>query len=206
MKSPDNPYAPPQSRTDAPQDDAAGLAGHRGLVRMTRDGRLPDRCIRCDAPAQGYRVNRRLYWRPAWWRVAGWVALPLLFVVSGAAPVLVVAFWVALLGFAVVDAVFLRRKVEVEIGLCRRHRRLRSGVVGAFVASWVLLIGWLVSSVWGFRPVEHAAFWAIVCAMLVLGIWAGLLYRLGVARMTEEHIWLRGAGRPFRESLPAAGE
>src|SRR5688572_14293637 len=54
---------------------AEGIAPPLGVGEMWRKGRLlifhsetsfPDRCIRCNAPADGYRLKAQLYWVPTW--------------------------------------------------------------------------------------------------------------------------------------------
>jgi hypothetical protein len=200
-----NPYAAPKADIGAVPAAGTGVCRDGKLVRLGIGGSLPDRCIRCDGPAQGYRTERAAFWRPRWWRVSMWVAVPVLFIVSGIDPMVMIAFWVAVVGFAVAD-IFVRRKVVVEYGLCDRHRRLRAGVMGGFVASWVLLIGFAAAGAGDFRAAEHWWFWAIALAMFALAIVASLLYRIRLARITEDHVWLRGAGRRFQEALPVASE
>ena len=63
-----NPYAPPQSEIEPPLSGWVGTYRDGKLVRMVVGGRLPDRCVRCNALARGYRIDRVLYSRPAWWR------------------------------------------------------------------------------------------------------------------------------------------
>ena len=34
---------------------------------MSKDGEFPDRCIKCNAPAEGYRLKKTLIWHPRAW-------------------------------------------------------------------------------------------------------------------------------------------
>ena len=52
-----------------------GVAPPLGIGELWRKGHLlifhsetefPDRCIRCNAPANGYRLKAQLYWAPSW--------------------------------------------------------------------------------------------------------------------------------------------
>ena len=198
-----NPYAPPVADVDAPPDGAEPRRDGR-LVRMGIGARFPDRCVRCNQPAASYRVARSLYWRPTWFRWTAVVVLLVLFVASGASVLVSGLFVLSLAGFAVAD-MFLRRRIVIELPLCARHRRLRAGVMAAFVASWIVLIGLSVAGASGLRAVEQWWYWAGALAMFLLGIVAALLYRVWLSRLTEHHLWLGGAGRAFCEALPAVG-
>ena len=199
-----NPYAPPVADVEAPPD-GADLRRDGRLVRMGIGARFPDRCVRCNQPAGGQRVERSLYWRPAWWRWTTGGSLLILFAGSGMSVFLSALFVLFLVGFVVAD-IFVRRRVVIELGLCERHRKRRAGAMVAFVTSWVLLIGLSVAGVSGARTVEEWWYWVLALAMFVLAMVAGLLYRVRLARMTDDHMWLGGTGRPFYEALPAAHE
>ncbi len=200
-----NPYAPPQAEIDAAPPDRVGTYRDGKLVRMVVDGRLPDRCVRCDGPAQGYRIERALYWRPSWWRWVIWLSLPVLFVLSGIEPLLMAMFWLVVIGFVLAD-IFVRRKVVVEYGLCERHRRLRTGVLAGFALSWVVLISLAAAGAIGIPAVQYWWFWLTALVMFALAAAASLLYRVRLARLTEEHLWLQGTGRPFYQALPAVAD
>ena len=198
-----NPYAPPQSDVATPPAAARAAFCEGDLVRMHHTAALPDRCIRCNAPAGGYRVERALYWRPNWWRGVIWGSVPTLVVLGTIIPMALALFWMLLIVLPVADY-FFHRKVVVEYGLCRDHRRWRTAARYAFVASWVMLIGLVVATLRGFRATEHGWFWILALVMLVLAVVASVLYRVRLARITESEIWLRGTGRPFYQGLPAS--
>jgi hypothetical protein len=172
---------------------------------MEIDGLLPDRCISCNEPAQGYPMERTLYWRPPWWRVVAWMALPALFLIGLVEPLVLGLFLPLLIVLAIADA-FVRRKIVVECGLCRHHQNLRLGVRVGFFLSWVAMFALVAAFRTGLRAVEHWWFWAIVLLMFALAIAAGLLYRLRLARLKEERMWLKGTGRAFYEALPTASD
>jgi hypothetical protein len=162
---------------------------------------LPDRCIRCNRAAAGYRAERALYWRPNWWRGVIWSTVPVLVLLGTISPVLLAFFWLFVIILAVGDH-FFRRKIVVEYGLCEEHRRWRTAARYGFVASWVVLIGFIAATSRAFRPTEHGWFWMLALVMLALAVVASVLYRIRLARVTEGEIWLRGTSRPFYEALP----
>lgn len=200
-----NPYAPPVAEVEAGPADGAGLHRDGKLVRMGVGARFPDRCLRCNQLAANYRVERSLYWRPPWWRWTVGLSLVFLFVVSGVDPLVAGLFLLAVIGFAIAD-IFVRRKVVVEYGLCERHRRVRSGVMAVFVVSWVLLLGSSAVLASGSDAIPPWTFLPLALTMFALAIVASVLYRIRLMRVTEDHMWLQGAGRPFYENLPAAPE
>jgi hypothetical protein len=57
-----NPYAAPQADL-TPQPPLEGNLWQQGrLLIVRRDAVFPDRCIKCNAPAESYRVTQKLTW------------------------------------------------------------------------------------------------------------------------------------------------
>ncbi len=196
-----NPYAPPGSEI-VPPSTGSGASGDGGLVRIELEGQLPDRCIRCNGPAEGYRLERSLYWRPVWWKWTSWGSVLLTFTGGMANPIVLIAFWPVVICVWVAD-LFVRRKVVVEVGLCRGHRRVRQGLMAGFAVSWAVIIALVAATFNGYRAMDNGLFWIVVLGMFLLGVAVSLLYRVGVKQVIGEHLWLQGAGRPFVHSLPA---
>jgi hypothetical protein len=171
---------------------------------MDRSGALPDRCIYCNAGANGYRLPQKLYWSPAAWRICA-VALPFVAAGIGIATgtmVLVALFWPLVLLLMVVHA-FVRTKVELDIAFCARHRQLRSALRWASGACVVAMLAsiplWNTAS-----NVAAGIFWtaligmvSVVIAQSVLGLRA-----LSLSKLNAEHVWLARTGNPFRAALP----
>jgi hypothetical protein len=171
---------------------------------MDRSGALPDRCVVCNAEAAGYRVTRKLYWSPTPWRV-GAFATP--FAILGAgivsqSPWLLVLFWPSVL-LLMIAHTFVRKKVEIEVAFCPRHRRLR----GALLAlSWALVAG-VVASMFLWRADGGLAAWLLLgsiggmVAVMIAQASAGV-QGIAVRRLDASHAWLGGTGKPFRSALP----
>ena len=205
-----DPYAPPVADVATPRPAGESLRDGK-RVRMDRAGQLPGRCVSCNAPATTH-VSRTAYWLPLPWRVAPPAILVGL--VAGAilgVPFAAEAFWPAVL-LAIVLNLVVRRRVDLEVPVCGRHawgrRAATLALVAAFCGVWVLLF--VAIGVPGALSGD-ATVW-IAMALLAVTFAAGLSRsfsapeRIRVARMTADHVWLKGAGRAFRESLPAAGE
>ena len=171
---------------------------------MDRTGALPDRCIVCNADAGGHRVTRKLYWSPLSWRLVA-VATPFVVMGIGIAaqiPLLAVLFWPMVLVMMTVHT-FVRKKLELEIGMCRVHQRWLAGV------RWVsalFIVGVLASmALWRTHPgLAGTLLLGSIGGMVVAGIAQGVAGVQAVAlnRLDQKHAWLSGAGRRFRETLP----
>ncbi|AGA30262.1 hypothetical protein Sinac_6160 [Singulisphaera acidiphila DSM 18658] len=112
----DNPYAAPEFSApsdskfldqafDSPDDEGCWRAG-RFLV-LTKKASLPDRCIKCNLPANHYRLTRKLYWHPPVWYLTLLIS-PLLYIIVGG---------------------FVRYSAKIKVGLCPRHRTRRLRVL-----------------------------------------------------------------------------
>jgi hypothetical protein len=203
MRNEIDPDGPPQSQALSAPAEGSGPYREGTLVRLEAGGRLPDRCIRCNRPAEGRRAECSVFWRPVWWRWASWSSLTVLFFMGGAAALFINLFGIAVLAAVVADIV-LRRKFVIDYGMCSGHRRLRTGVIASCAVSWVVLIG-LVGAWWvGYRAAQYWWFWVVVVAAFALSVVASLLYRLRLKRLTADYMWLQGTGRPFYQGLPVA--
>src|SRR5262245_40589761 len=93
-----------------PPPTANGIWRDKSTLVMTKDASLPDRCIKCNAPANGLRLTRKLAWHT---------------------PVLYLTILIAVLVYAILAAVLSKRAI-VYLGMCRQHfeRRRKQIVIG----------------------------------------------------------------------------
>jgi hypothetical protein len=144
---------------------------------------LPDRCIKCNEPANGNRLKRNLYWHPQ-----GWYALILLNLVI----------------YAVVAAI-VRKRANIEVGLCAKHHRARWT---AIAAGWALILAGLAGMIGG--AIQPGQGWLALVGFtaLVFGIFWGIIGgRVVFAReITPSRVRVGGAGRAFLQTLPALQE
>ena len=104
----DNPYAPPKTerleaerRLDSPDQ---AWRDRKLLVVRKKGAVLPDRCLKCNAPAEGYLFTRDISWiKPIW--VILVLLSPLLFILA---------------------YFFVRWTGKVSVGLCPRHRQAQA--------------------------------------------------------------------------------
>ena len=172
-------------------------------MRFKSAGALPDRCVVCNAAASGARVRRRLYCSPLAWRLGAFAAP---FVVFGLGVVLdfelfIFAFWPLALALFVVNF-FVRKSLRVDLGICARHRRMRTAMhlvsAAAMAAVVVALYSW--------RPGDPGMplLWPALAALLALAAIQPFMdvNAIRLKAVTDEDAWLGGTGRAFREALP----
>lgn len=154
------------------------VARQKKRLVMGKNATLPDRCVKCNAPADGGRLPRRLYWHP------GLVYLLLL---------------VNILIYALV-AIISRKRANIEVGLCARHRSKRRTAIwvswGLFVASVGLFIALPVAGYPEFIGVG-------VLAVIFTVFYAHFTTRVvGASRIDKEYAWLAGVCREYLDELP----
>jgi hypothetical protein len=164
-------------------DDGVGLVMEKGSVG-------PDRCVKCNAPANGYRYSKTFYWHES-------------------------AYYLLILAGIIVYAIvamIIRKSGRVSVGLCPAHRAVRtrhSLIVTAIVLLGIgVIIGGPVmasntnvrsdSEMYGVGGVLGGIF-----LLLAGAIYASVaLPVLQVRKIDERFVYLKRAGAPFLEGLP----
>jgi hypothetical protein len=146
---------------------------------VTRSGTpLPDRCMRCNAPTNGYRLKRKFYWHP---------------------PAYFLFILLNLLIYAVI-AMCVRKQATLHIPLCERHRVRR---IQGIIACWVGVltgIGLLIGA-----ASKDSGIMACVGVVLFLG---GAIFgavtgaKVSPVKITNDNIWLKGVNKDFLAGLP----
>ena len=184
----------PQLRASAPAADyvfppppSAGLYPQGGVWRdqstliMSKDALLPDRCIKCNRPANGQRLKRTVYWHNPIYYVLIFVGVLLYFIV----------------------AMFVRWQATVQVPLCETHMARRRILL---IAGWLLFL----LGIGGFI-VAIAANELAVSLLGVLGIFIGFILLIASARtilpvkMDERFVWLKGISKDYLNQLPQWG-
>lgn len=167
-----------------------GAALPKGAGSMWRTGsqlvtisetEFPDRCVKCNAPANGYRLKRILYWQhPAYYLLLLVNLLVLLIVVLA-----------------------VRKKAILHVGLCEKHQAVRRQTI---MIGWIGALGGLALCFGAFVFHGGTAVLFVVTGIFVfLGflIYAGLRAPMvSPAKITKENVWLKGVHRDFLNTLP----
>jgi hypothetical protein len=183
-----NPYAAPEEPISARPADVdrskaydpdGGTVWREGKMLVSRIGEpLPDRCVRCNAPAEGFAVRRKYTWHPE--------LISLLVLLSP--PIYVIV------------ALLVRKKAVVDLGYCLEHHdRRRAAIRNAWLTALtgLVLIGLAI-------PFESGPLALAGLAVLLISLFMGALapHHPKPKRIDKQIIRLAGVGKPFLDSLP----
>lgn len=164
-------YVPPSVTPDAVQ--------RQGDVLIVIPGAsLPDRCVKCNADADGYRYNKKYTYYPQ--------ILLLLFLLN--VIIMLIVY------------VFVKKSMRLEMGLCLRHRAARSRAVR--LSAGLLLLG--IAMIVGGGVSKSA----LIIIVGILALLSALIYSnfavpvLRPKKITKQLGYFRGAGPAFLNSLP----
>lgn len=151
---------------------------HGKYLVVARDTVFPDRCIKCNAPANGYRLRRKLTWHhPAYYLLIFCYLVPYLVV-----------------------ALFVSKSAKFEVGLCEKHVRRRTHLI---YLAWIVLaaiISLILAAFGGVSPVLGGA--AVLLVFLDLGLVVLITNVVTPVRFDKHYIHLSGVCRKFLENLP----
>ena len=177
-----NPYAAP--RSFIPLEAAPeGQLWQTGKLLLVRKGaHLPDRCVKCNAPADGRRIKRAFSWHPPAY---------FLLVLAG-------------LIIYVIVAIIVRQTITLQVGICYEHAaRRRWGIlVGwcSFLAGLALMgLSLMLES-----PEELQLLLCVGLAILVAGpiygLWRSQI--VWVRKIDKEYAWIAGVCNEYLAQLP----
>jgi hypothetical protein len=146
---------------------------------MTKETILPNRCIKCNAPAIKL-LSRTVEWYPRY--------------------VILVFILIRIVGLILYFC--LRKRVTVYIGLCEDHiNKRRFGVLAGVVT---LLVGFVAF----FGAIANENFGIIFLGLLLIlaGIivMVTVWRTITATRIEEPYVWVKGVHKDFLDTLPTA--
>jgi hypothetical protein len=159
----------------------AGIWREGNKLVMHKQALLPDRCVKCNAPTNGEYQHRKLSWlHPAW-------------------ALLILASWIIYL----IVYLAIRKKAEVDLGLCEEHKAKRRTGIG---------IGW-ITALLGFASIflaigtEKPGFVFLGILLFLFGVIYGSIAAsvVGVAKMDDNYIWMKRVNENFLANFPPTG-
>jgi hypothetical protein len=155
-----------------------GIWREGSTLVMSKDASLPDHCVKCDAPANGFRLTRRLSWHH-----------PALFL-------LLLLAWIVYLILALV----LRKQATVLVGLCQEHFRRRKKLLAA---GWIMFAIGLITPVVGFSTDYPGMGLLGILLLLVSIVWLSIVTRVvTVKKIDDQFVWLNGINKNYLERFP----
>lgn len=169
--TPQQPYFPP------PTHNLNTIWRNNALLVMTKEARLPNRCIKCNAPADE-QLRRKLTWHH---------------------PALYLLIFASILIYAIV-AMIVRNTATVSVGLCEEHLSSRRRNL---LITWALGLASLVSFVAaGF--LEDGTFLLLGCALILsCAIYGIVTLRVVVPNKIDNYfVWLKGIDANYLQHFP----
>lgn len=155
----------------------AGVWRDKGTLIMTKDARLPDRCIKCNAPTPT-RLKRKLNWHH---------------------PAIYILIFVAILIYAIVATV-VRKRATVEFGLCDEHVQKRRRNIAI---TWALVLLGLLCFFVAIAASDGTP--ALLGLLLMFGgvIFGVVGTRVAApSRIDDHYVWLSGINKDYLDLLP----
>jgi len=150
------------------------------LLVASKGAVLPDRCVKCNTPARGVKLTRKLYWHP---------------------PAYYALICGGVLLYAIV-ALIVRRSTVLDLGICPEHKAKRKR---GFAITWSLvalaLILFVVAAV-----SDEGAIAAIAGVVFLIALIFGVIAAQFVTPRKMEPdglVWLKGVHTGYLQELPA---
>jgi len=178
-----NPYASPQSDhiIEAQLAEGGGVWRDEKRLVMRKLAVLPDRCVKCNMPANGRRLRRSLSWHTPW---------------------IYILILVSVLIYVIV-ALCVRQTAKIDVAICEQHlSKRRRGIA----AGWLVFLLSVVLFVAALIPREPMPLLIVPAAVLFLAalICAVVVSRLVVPTMIDrEYVWLKGVCPEYLDELPS---
>lgn len=208
----DSPDGSPQTlsyESSHPSASASGgscrrvVSGKKQWLLIRDGGSTPDRCVDCNAPADGYR--KRCKWAEG--TSTG----------GGGGDGIIGTILLVLELVALVAHLSTRKSGHVFFAMCPKCRRRRRRL--AWLAGLLCLVGavgLVMCIVEATRSVWHGASWhryavhGIIASAVILGtslaVALSASFQPGLDRISGKELWFKHVGRKFMDSLPATEE
>lgn len=179
-----NPYAAPTAdvgERPAISPTGEGLWQSGRVLVMEKTAVLPDVCVVCNAPADGFSLRRRLAWHSPWWYFTIFLGVLIYIIV----------------------ALIVQRRADIRVGLCMTHRQRRrtwltvAWMIVALAVALPFVLGWL--------DPDAIAFGFLALPLLLLAAALVGLYGARVVypkRIDAEYAMLGGVSPAFLMTLP----
>jgi hypothetical protein len=162
-----------------PPPSMGGVWRDNKTLVMTKEAALPDQCVKCNAPANGFKLKRKLSWHH-----------PALYVV-------ILVAWIIYL----VLAVALSKRATVFLGLCPEHIKRRRTFI--FIG-WMMFALGLITPILAFSNDYPGIGLLGLFLFLVSIFWLVFSMRvLTVKKIDDRLVYLNGVDSNYLSQFPA---
>jgi hypothetical protein len=146
---------------------------------MTKDAQLPDQCVKCNAPAHGFKLKRKLSWHH-----------PALYVV-------ILVAWIIYL----VLAIALSKRATVFLGLCTEHIKRRRTFL---TIGWIMFAIGVITPVLAFtNDYPGVGLLGILLALISI-FWLVFANRVvTVKKIDDRYVYLTGIDANYLAQFPS---
>jgi hypothetical protein len=164
----------------------AGAAPAAPVGIVLEDGYVmpppPDHCVKCDAPANGFRLKKKLSWHH-----------PALFLLLLLATILYLVL-----------AMIFRKQATVYLALCEEHYRRRQKLLAA---GWIMFAIGLIAPVVGFSTECPGIALLGILLLFISIIWLAIVARIvTVKKIDDQFVWLTGLNDSYLTRFPSLPE
>jgi hypothetical protein len=168
---------PPSFNAQAPWSNA-GVWRQKNMLVMHKQAALPDRCVKCNRPANGRTLTKKFMWHhPAWF----------LFILAGVLIYLIVALVV-------------RKPVTLHLGLCDEHFSRRRTAIWS---SWLILALSVALIIFGAANELPALFLVGLLLIFVAAIYGAFSANVvAIQKVDDQYVWLKRINKDYLMMLP----
>ena len=170
---------PPSGHESHSPNNAQGVWRDGSLLVMTKETTLPNRCVKCNAPAIKL-LKRTVEWYPRY--------------------VILVFILIRIVGLILYFCT--RKRVTVYIGLCEAHINRRR--IGVFAGVSLLMLGLI--TFFGALSSENfsLALPGLLFVLVGIVVMATMWRVVSASKIQEPNVWVKGIHIDFLETLPPA--
>lgn len=162
-----------------PPPTMAGVWRDNKTLVMSKDAQLPDQCVKCNAPANGFKLKRKLTWHH-----------PALYVV-------ILVAWIIYL----VLAMALSKRATVFLGLCAEHVKRRKTFL---LIGWTMFAIGVITPVIAFSN-DYPGIGAFGILLVFISIfWLVFANRVvTVKKIDDLYVYLNGIDANYLAQFPS---
>jgi hypothetical protein len=163
-----------------PPTVGVGLGVWRDQSKMvvSKGAQLPDRCVKCNAPASGAKLKKTLSWHH---------------------PVIFILAFVALLIYLIV-AMVVRKSIVLELGLCEEHKsKHRRNVLIAWSLILLGVVGFVMAIMLEDINFLLAGFLLIIAGIIYFVVAVRIVWP---TRIDDKFGWVKGVNKNYLDELP----